>query len=131
MVNLAIAIVLFAHGIGHVLFLAPTLRIADWAGQTGYSWALAPILGDGLARGIGTALWAGALALFVAAAGGYLVDATWWRTVALVASVVSAAGIVVMWNGIATSSAVFALVVDVIVIAALILRSPAASGASS
>ena len=43
MVNLAVATVLFAHGVGHVLFLAPTLRLADWAGQTGYSWALAPV----------------------------------------------------------------------------------------
>ena len=131
MLHLAIATVLLAHGLGHILFLAPTLRLADWAGQSGHSWALAPVIGDGLARGVGAAFWATALVLFVATAGGYLVDADWWRPVAIVAAVVSAVGIALMWNGIATSNAVFALVVDVIVLGAVLWsRSPAASGAA-
>jgi hypothetical protein len=117
--KLLIATIVLAHGVGHLLFLAPTLRIAAWAGQSGHSWALAPLIGDGLARATGGLIWVSAIGLFVAAVGGFVLDAEWWRPVAMGAAVVSVIGIVVMWDGIAPSSAVFALVVDLVVLVAL------------
>ena len=132
MIKLAIATVLLAHGVGHVLFLAPTLKLADWAAQTGWSWALAPLVGDGVARLMGSALWAVAIMLFVAAAGGYLVDSSWWRVVAIGGAVASGIGIIVMWSGIATTNAVLTLAVDVIVVALLLwTRASAATAAGA
>ena len=92
------------------------------------SWLLTPLIGDGPARLVGAAIWTSAFALFVAAVGGYLVASEWWPTVAVVAACVSAAGIVVMWGGIAATSAVFALAVDVVVLIALLWADRLPSG---
>ena len=120
MLKLTIATIVLAHGIGHVLFFAPTLRIASWAGQSGHSWALSPLLGDGLSRLAGAAIWVVAVGLFVAAVGGLVVDAGWWRAAAVAGAIVSIAGIVLMWDGIAPSNALLALGFDAIVLVALL-----------
>jgi len=121
MIKLLLATLFFAHGVGHILFLAPTLRLAAWADQTGHSWALAPLLGDNLTRVLGGVVWGAALVLFVAAAAGLLIGGDWWRSAAIVGAIVSAIGIVAMWGGIATSSAIMALGFDLLVLFALLV----------
>lgn len=128
MLKLILIVVLFAHGIGHVLFLAPAVRLADWAGQTSHSWVLTGLIGDGLTRAVAAAVWLSAIALYLAAVGGLAAGQEWWRFAAIAGAVVSLAGIIAFWDGIATSNAFFALVVNALVLAALILaRWPAAS----
>jgi len=119
MLKLVIAIVVLAHGVGHVLFLAPAIRLATWADQTGHSWLITPLLGDGLTRALAALVWTATIALFVAAVAGFYLGSDWWRQAALLGAVVSASGIVVMWDGLPTSSAAAALIFDLIVIAAL------------
>jgi hypothetical protein len=121
MLRMVLAAVVFAHGVGHVLFLGPALRVVDWADQSSRSWLLGATLGDGVTRAIASVVWAAAIVLFVAGVAGYLTDAAWWRTATIVASVVSLVGIVLFWDGLAMPSAVFALIVDLGILAALLI----------
>ena len=120
MFKLVICGALLAHGIGHILFLAPTLRLAAWADQTGQSWLAEQLIGDGAARLVGAAAWVIAMVLFVAAAFGAYVGTDWWQPAAAVGAVVSLVAIVAFWTGIYTASALFALAFDVIVLVVLV-----------
>jgi hypothetical protein len=121
MLRFALAGVVLMHGVGHILFLGPALRVVDWAGQSSRSWLLTTPLGDTAARGLASVVWAGTIVLFVAGVAGFLTDQSWWRTVTIGAAVLSAAGIVVYWDGLATSSAAAALLVDALILGALLL----------
>jgi hypothetical protein len=120
-VQALVAIVVLAHGVGHVLFLAPVVGLGDWAGQTGHSWLLTGALGDGTTRAIAAFLWSAVVVLFVAGVGGFLAGTEWWRGATIAAAALSIAGIVVFWDGVATTSALFALVVDVMILGALLV----------
>lgn len=119
LLRLALAVVVLAHGIGHVLFLVPTVRLASWADQTGHSWLLTGSLGDGPTRAIAAVIWIAAIALFVAGVVGFLTGAGWWPAVTIVGAIVSIVGIVAMWDGLAQPSAMLALAFDVVVLVAL------------
>ena len=119
--RIGLALVVFAHGVGHLLFLGPVVGLGNWAGHTGHSWILTGALGDGAARAVAAVVWSTVIVLFVAGVGGFLAGADWWRSVTSAAAAVSIAGIVVYWDGIATSNAIFALVFDVIVLGALLV----------
>jgi len=119
--TIVLAVVLLFHGLGHVLFLGPALRLVDWAGQTGQSWLLTATLGDGPSRAVASVVWTASIALFVAGAGGLLAGQAWWRGLTIAGAVLSLVGIAVFWDGIATTNAVFALVVDALVLGALLV----------
>jgi hypothetical protein len=121
LVRFGLALVVFAHGVGHVLFLAPVVGLGNWADQTGESWILTGAIGEPATRAIATALWSAVIVLFVAGVAGFLGGTEWWRTVTIAAAALSAVGIVAFWGGIATSSAVFALVADVVILGALLV----------
>lgn|SRR5690242_631205 len=121
MLRLVLAVVVLAHGVGHLLFLGPSLRIADWAGQTSHSWLLTGTIGDGPSRALASAIWIAAVVLFVAGVTAFLLDNPWWREITIVGSLVSIAGIVLFWDGIATSSAAFALGFDVVLLVSLLV----------
>jgi hypothetical protein len=93
-----LAIIVMAHGIGHVLFVVPCLGIAQW-GQSTHSWLLTRGLGDTLTRAVGTLIWLAVIAGFTAAGVGLLDQHTWWRTVAVAAAGVSLLGIVIFAHG--------------------------------
>ncbi len=120
MLKLVIAAVVLAHGVGHILFLGPALRVTTWADQTGHSWLVTPLLGDGVTRAFAAIVWTSTIALFVAAVVGFFMGTDWWRGAAVLGAVISAAGIIVMWDGLAPSSAIAALVFDLIVLVALL-----------
>jgi hypothetical protein len=121
MLRLVLAVVVLAHGVGHLLFLGPSLRIADWAGQTSHSWLLTETIGDGPSRAIASAIWITTVVLFVAGVGAFLLDSAWWREITIAGAVVSILGIVLFWDGLATSSAAFALAFDVVLLVSLLL----------
>ena len=115
-----VAIVVLAHGIGHVLFV-PMLFGAMRLQASGDSWLLTPMLGDGLTRLIASLAALTALAAFVAAAGGVVLQAAWWRPVALLGAAVSIMVVVLLWNGLQSSSAMTAVAFDVVVLVALLV----------
>lgn len=120
MLKLILVAAFAAHAIGHVLFLGPGLRVATWADQSGHSWLLSAPLGDALTRGVAGFVWSATIVLFLAGVVGYATGQDWWRAPTIAGALVSIVGIVVFWDGIATSSAVFALVFDVLVLVALL-----------
>lgn len=121
MLRIVLALVVFAHGVGHVLFLGPVLGLGAWAGQTGNSWVLTGFLGDGPARAIAAVLWSAVIVLFLAGVAGFLTGADWWRATTIAAAAISMFGIVLFWDGIATSSAIFAIATDVLILVSLLV----------
>jgi len=119
--TMLIAVVVLAHGVGHILFLGPALRVVAWADQTSHSWLLTAALGDGPSRAIASLVWSAAIVLFVAGVAGYVTDAAWRRAATVIAALVSLVGIVVFWDGLAMPSAVFALIADLTILAALLI----------
>jgi hypothetical protein len=117
MLRIAIALVILAHGIGHILFIVPLLGIADW-GQSSVSWLLGA---DTAARVIGSLLWLIAIVGFAAAGSGLIGQQVWWRTVAVTSSVVSMVALLLFWHYPNTSSAFFAGAFDIAVLAALLI----------
>ena len=66
MLRLILAVIVLLHGLGHILFLGPSLRLVDWAGQTSHSWLLTSAVGDGVARAAAAVTWVTTMALFSA-----------------------------------------------------------------
>jgi hypothetical protein len=127
MLRYLIAIALFAHGVGHLLFLANSWGY--WKGsEEGRSWLFSGVLGAGQAvEGIFGLLWLIPLLGFVAVSWGYLTHQGWWPQLALASAAISLTMIVLWWGGLVVGSAFFALVFDSAVIAVVLwqLRSGA------
>ena len=121
MVRILIALVLFAHGIGHVMGPLQSFNVAVinpvWHGD---SWLLSG-LGTTATQLVGLAVWSVALVGFVAAAAvvmGWL-PADWWTPLAVGSAVVSLVGIALFPVAFPTFSTIGAALVDVIVLAAI------------
>lgn len=115
--RIGLAVVVAAHGIGHILFLMPLISSTNW-GQVSQSW----LLGDGgLARGVGTVIWLVSLVGFLAAAFGIFRETDWWQTAAIVSAAVSTVGLVLFWSSPPTSPAISALIFNLLVLAALLI----------
>jgi hypothetical protein len=121
LVRIGLALVVFAHGVGHLLFLGPVVGLGRWADQTGDSWILTGAIGEPATRAIATVLWSAVIVLFVAGVAGFLGTTEWWRTAIVLGAGLSILGIVLFWGGIASSSAVFALIADVVILGALLI----------
>ena len=115
--RIILAIVVGAHGIGHILFLMPLVSSTDW-GQSAQSWLLGS---GGVAKIIGIVIWLVALSGFLAAAFGIFRETTWWQTVAIVSAAVSTAGIILFWSKPATSPTISALVFNLIILVSLLV----------
>ncbi len=120
LVRWLIAVVVLAHGVGHVLFM-PILNGAMRLEASGDSWLLTPAVGATTVRAVASVMAAVALVGFVAGAAGFGLQSAWWRPVTIGAAVVSAVLVVAMWGGVPTSSAFFALAFDAVVLAALLV----------
>jgi hypothetical protein len=114
-----IALVILAHGIGHVLFLAPCLGITQW-GQSAHSWLLTNTLGDIATRVIGSLLWPVVIAGFVAAGIGLLGQHAWWRTLAVASAGVSLLALLLFVSGSRTQPLLSAAVMDIAILVALV-----------
>ena len=76
--RLVLTLVVAAHGIGHILFLAPLLGLANW-GQSTRSWLLTNSVGLSLTAIIGSVVWVMAISGFTASALGIYAQTPWWR----------------------------------------------------
>lgn len=113
--RLLLAVVMGAHGIGHILFLAPQLGIANWS-QTGSSW----LFGNGWpTRYLGVLIWIAVIVGFLAAAVGLYQSTDWWRLVAIYAAALSTLGLILYWARPATSPTLSAIIFNLLVLAAL------------
>jgi lipoprotein signal peptidase len=117
MLRIVLAVVIGAHGFGHILFLMPLLGNTNW-GQSTQSWLLG---GDTPAHLIGSLLWIVTMLVFGAAAYGLVSQYSWWRNAAILAAVVSLVGLIIFWANPATSPAISALGFDLLVLGALLI----------
>jgi len=90
-------------------------------GTSGHSWLLTGVAGDALTKGLASLIGGAVLVAFVAASGGLILQAAWWRPLAVAASVASIVLIVAMWDGLPTSPAIAALAFDAVVLVALVI----------
>jgi hypothetical protein len=118
--RIILALVLGAHGIGHLVFLVSTLGLGNWGGPS-QSWLLANLAGGAVQRVVGGLIWIVALAGFIAAAVGLLAGQPWWRTAAVASAGVSLLGAALVWANPPASSALSAAIFDVAVLVALLL----------
>ena len=124
--RIVVAVAILAHGIGHVLFLAPCLGFTQW-GQTAHSWLLTRTVGETTTRIIGGVLWLAVTAGFLAAGVGLLGQAGWWRAAAVASAGVSLAALGLFASAIGTQPLLSAAVMDTAILLALVwLRWPAA-----
>ena len=117
--RIAIALVLGAHGIGHVMGWMPAFGVTI-EGVSGRSWVLSDPLGEALTRIIATVLWVIPTVGFLAMAYGWYAGLAWWEPVALVAAIVSLVAIALFPDALPLMSRIGALAVDVVVLAVLI-----------
>lgn len=115
--RIVLALVVGAHGFGHILFLMPLVSSTSW-GQTAQSWLLG---GGGLAKVVGSVIWLVALVGFLATAFGIFRETAWWQTAAVVSAAVSTVGLILFWSRPAISPAISALVFNLLVLAALLI----------
>lgn len=100
-----VAVVLLAHGVGHVLGLLPLFGVRATGSWHNRSWVLGGGSAEAIGRWLAPVVWVVAVAAFVVVGLGVLdvgVHGLPWRALAMVAAVVSAAAIVVFWNGFPT-----------------------------
>jgi hypothetical protein len=120
MLKIAIALVLFAHGIGHSMGLLQMFKVATvnpaWRGD---SWLLQPV-GATATQLIGGLLWSAAIVLFAVLAATVLgwLPASWFAPIGLAASVASLAGVALFPIAFPTFSTIGAVIVDAAVIVA-------------
>lgn len=100
-----VAVVLLAHGAGHVLGLLPLFGVSAAGPWNNRSWLLRGRSAEALTRWLAPAVWLVAVAAFVVVGLGLLgvgVQGTSWRALTLFAAVVSAVAVLVFWNGFPT-----------------------------
>jgi hypothetical protein len=119
-VRWVVAVLVFAHGVGHVLF-APMLSGTMKLDASGHSWLLTGALGDGPTRAIASLFALVVTVAFAVAAGGIVLQTTWWRGLAIGAAIGSIALVAVMWDGLPSNPAAAAVAFDVVVLGALFL----------
>lgn len=100
--NIFVGFFLILHGMVHFW---PITLSQGWVefqpdmGWTGQSWLLSGLMGSDLLKWLATALFGLAALAFITAGAGKLVDQEWARTWILAASALSAAALVLFWDG--------------------------------
>lgn len=124
--RIIIALVLFVHGIGHVMGILPILGLSTIETWNDRSWLLTGLLGDTITRIVGFILFAAALIGFICAALGlmsWLIPHAWWQTLAVISAVISLVAIALFWNAFVAffPNKIGAIAVDAAVLIGLLL----------
>ena len=122
--RIIIAIVLIAHGIGHVMGImtAAGMKLSDSTSSD--SWLLTRFLGDAIPRILSVIIWGLAMVGFVAAGLGllnFLIPFESWQDLAISSSIISLLALILFPFGLATTfNKVGAVVIDVVVLVGLL-----------
>jgi hypothetical protein len=93
-------------------------------GWTGESWLLSNLLGDAVTRSLASVLYAMATVGFVAGGIGMLMRQEWWRPVAVGSAAVSAAIVILFWDGgldLIVQKGLIGLLIDAAILIALLV----------
>ncbi len=124
--RIIISLVLIAHGIGHwmgIMTAVGAIKTDNWHSR---SWLLTDSLGDSTARIVALVLWIVAFIGFLAAGTGTLgwsVTEDSWRTLAVIAAVISLVALVLFWNAFAVlfPNKIGAIAVNIATLVAILL----------
>jgi hypothetical protein len=122
MVRIALAVVLFAHGVGHSMGLLQLFRVAtinpEWRGD---SWLLSGTLGTPVAQLAGAIAWVAAIVGFAAVAAVILgwLPTSWWAPLGIGSAIASLIGLLLFPSAFPTFSSIAALAVDLALLAAV------------
>ena len=124
--RIIIALVLFVHGVGHIMGVMPALGLSRLKRWSSHSWLLTPLLGDTVSRIISIILFLAALIGFLGATLGllgWLVPHDSWRTLAVASAVISLLAIALFWNAFVSfiPNKVGAIAVDLATLACLLV----------
>jgi hypothetical protein len=125
LVRYIIALVLFVHGIGHVMAFFPALGISSTETWHARSWLLTNFIGESASKVILVVLFGAALLGFVGAAlaiMGWLVPHDAWRTLSIISAVISIFAVLLYWNAFVAlfPNKIGALAVDIAVLVCLL-----------
>ena len=124
-IRIIIALVLFIHGVGHIMALLPAFKIASTETWHARSWLLNRFIGESASRVILVILFGAALIGFVCSAFGlmgWLIPHDAWRSLSIWSAVISLIAIVLYWNAFVAffPNKVGAFAVDVSVLVCLL-----------
>ncbi len=100
-----VAVVLLAHGLGHVLGVLPLFGVRASGPWHNRSWLLAGGSAEAVGRSLAPVVWLAAVAAFAVVGLGVLgvgLEGASWRAAAVAAAALSAVAVVVFWNGFPT-----------------------------
>lgn len=101
-VQYGVALVLAAHGLVHLLYVGISqgwVEDDEAMGWNGRSWLLSRLLPEATVLTLGSALYVVVTAGFVVGAVGYLLGTAWTTSVLVGSAALSAATILLMWDG--------------------------------
>jgi hypothetical protein len=121
MLRLLVALVMAAHGIGHLIGVVGAWRPSGitWGGSSD-SWLLSPALGEASAI-LEVLLFGAATVAWIAAAGLLLAGHEAWRGVAVGGAITSLVGLALFPAQLPTGSMIGAVAVNVLALVALLL----------
>ncbi len=114
--RLVAALVLGAHGIGHVLGWLPAWGVARIDGVSSRSWLVSTLAGEhvgSLVAGVGFLV---PTVGFVIAAAGLLTGQPWWRGVAVASAAVSLLATAIFPNAFPTGSTIGSVTINLVVL---------------
>lgn len=130
MLQILFAIFIILHGLVHLLYAGQSQRLFEltpgmiWPDS---SWAFSRLAGVEATRILAAVLLAIGAVLFVAAGGGLLLKANWWRSAVMAAAGFSTLIYVLLWDGgfqsLADKGAVGILINAAIVVVAFVASS--------
>jgi len=122
------------HGLVHLWFVVLSQRLVAFQpemGWTGRSWLLTGLIGDASTRLMASVAYTLATIAFVVGGAGLLAQGGWWRPILTGAALLSAAAILLLWDGVTqllVPRGIIGLLIDLaILFVVLIARWPAAS----
>jgi len=112
--RLLFSLAMLLHSIGHILFLMNTWGYWKTANERAWLFADGLKLGQ-TGEGIIGVLWLAPLLGFLIGTWGFFAHQPWWGPFALTAAILSSVMILLWWGSLNTSSAVFALLFNLVV----------------
>jgi hypothetical protein len=127
MARFLIGVFIVLHGLVHLWYVVLSQRLVELQGDmgwTGESWIFSSLLGEGATRSLASVLYAVATIGFVAGGIGMLVRQDWWRTAVMGAAALSAATVVLFWDGgsdLIVQKGLIGLLINVVILVALLV----------
>ncbi len=103
MIRTVFGIFLILHGLVHLLYFALSRKLFELdpplVGWPDRSWLFSSMFSDTLIRSLASVLYLLAVILFVISGVAFLLQASWWTTLLVIAAVFSSVLPVVFWDG--------------------------------